>query len=541
MRSDERTRREGGAAENDRSVGETREQAPRAAGDTTPSRRHPRPARLFVAAILVIAAALAGVRAVQLRPAGDRLLEASGTIETTEVNVASQVPGRVTQLLAGEGTEVNAGQVVARLDAAEMDTLLAQARATVEAARARVVQAEEALRAQRNQTGAVVAQAQATVDVSRARVAQAEEALRAQRNQADAMVAQANAQAEAARTRVPQTQVARDWQAQQVTQQVDQASAQVAAAERAVEAARANVEAIEANLARAALDMNRAEALFRDGAIPEQQVDAARALVRALRAQRDAAAAQEAAAARQVQQAQAALRAAEANSMQVEIRQQETAIAGAQARQAEAGVQAARVAYDLVRQRQQEVTAARAALVQAQAGVRVAQVGYDVMRQREQDVAAARAALAQAEATLARVQVLYDHTILRAPMAGLVLTKNVEVGDVVAAGQRLLVIARLDQVWLRVFIPEADLARVRVGQPAEVFVDAFRGRAFPGTVTQIGQQAEFTPRNVQTREERVKLVFAVKVTVPNPDHLLKPGMPADTKVKAVARAQEERR
>jgi HlyD family secretion protein len=91
-------------------------------------------------------------------------------------------------------------------------------------------------------------------------------------------------------------------------------------------------------------------------------------------------------------------------------------------------------------------------------------------------------------------------------------------------------VARLDRVWIRVYIPEPDLPLVRVGQPAAVYVDAFPGRPFAGTVTEIGQQAEFTPRNVQTREERVKLVFAVKVTLENPERLLKPGMPADAKI-----------
>jgi HlyD family secretion protein len=400
-------------------------------------------------------------------PPEDGILKAWGTIEATEVNVASKTPGRVTQLLVAEGSEVTAGQIVARLDAAEMDAAREQARATVAAAQARV--------------------------------AQAERALLAQRNQADAAVAQAEAQIEAAQARVPQTEIAQDWQARQVTQQVSQARLQVAAAEQAVEAARANVTAIDATLLRAQQDLQRAEQLHRDGAIGAQQVDAAQAQVKALRAQRDAAAAQQAVAVRQVGQAQAALRAAEANRLQVDIRERDASIAEAQMKQAQAGLRAARVAYDLVDQRRQEV-------------------------------AATRAQLAQAQATLALVEAQYSNTILRAPMAGLVVTRSVEVGDVIGAGQRLMSVARLDRVWIRVYIPEPDLPLVRVGQPAAVYVDAFPGRPFAGTVTEIGQQAEFTPRNVQTREERVKLVFAVKVTLENPERLLKPGMPADAKI-----------
>ncbi|MDR7522072.1 MAG: efflux RND transporter periplasmic adaptor subunit [Armatimonadota bacterium] len=401
-------------------------------------------------------------------PPSPGTLRAFGTIEATEVSVASRVPGRVTQLLVAEGSEVRAGQVVARLDAAEMDAMLAQAEAAVETARARVAQAEVALRAQRTQAAAAVAQAEAQMD--------------------------------AARARVPQAEIAQDWQARQVARQVDQARAQVAAAEQAARAASANVAAIEATLVRAQQDLQRLEQLYRAGAVAAQQVDAAQAQVRVLRAQRDAAAAQEAAAERQVTQARAVLAAAEANRLQVGIRRQDTSIAAAQMRQAQAGLQAARAAYDLVRQREQEVAAARA------------------------QVAQARAAL-----DLARAQ--YDHTILRAPAAGMVVTRSAEVGDVVAAGQRLLSIARLDRVWVRVFVPEPDLAHIRVGQPADVFVDAFPHRPFAGTVTEISQQAEFTPRNVQTREERVKQVFGVRITLDNRDRVLKPGMPADAVIK----------
>jgi HlyD family secretion protein len=434
--------------------------------------------RRLLAGLVLLAVVGAGL-AIWRRASGpptQGTLRAWGTVEATELTVASKVPGRITQLLAEEGSEVTAGQVIARLDAAEMDAMLAQARASVDAARARLAQAERALSVQRRQTDAAVAQAEAQVEVARVRVHQAE--------------------------------VASDWQAQQVVRQVEQARAQVAAAERAAEAARANVAAIEANLVRSQQDLQRVEQLYREGAVGAQQVDAAQAQVKALRAQREAALAQEAAALRQVTQFEAALRAAEANRLQVGIRQHDRSIAVAQ-------------------------------LEQARAALRTARVGFDVVRQRQEEVAAARAQLAQALATLQLVQAQYDQTILRAPTAGVIVTKSAEVGDVVAAGQRLVSIARLDRVWLRVFIPEADLGRVRIGQPADVYVDAFPHRAFAGTVTEISQRAEFTPRNVQTREERVKQVFGVKITLDNPARVLKPGMPADAVIKTADRPGAE--
>jgi HlyD family secretion protein len=433
--------------------------------------------RVFILlAVLATAGGLAAWRALR-EPAAPTVLKAWGSIEVTQVYVASKVPGRIAELLVAEGATVTAGQIVARLDAAEVEAALAQARATVEAATARLAQAEEALRAQRNQAGAAVAQAEAQV--------------------------------EAARARVPQAEIAQDWQARQVTEQVAQARAQVAAAERAADAARANIAALDATLARAMQDLQRVEALFRDGAVAAQQVDAAQAQVRVLRAQREGAVAQEAAAARGVRQAEALLRAAEGNRLQVKIRQQDVAVAEAQVRQAQAGLRAARVAFDLV-------------------------------RQREQDVAAGRAQLAQAQAALDLVRAQAENTILRAPVGGTVVTKSVEVGDVVPAGQRLIAVARLDPAWIRVYIPESDLPRVRLGQPARVFVDGFPGRAYEGTVTEIGQQAEFTPRSAQTREERVKLVFAVKITLPNPDLSLKSGMPADAEILLPGGGQDAR-
>jgi HlyD family secretion protein len=112
-------------------------------------------------------------------------------------------------------------------------------------------------------------------------------------------------------------------------------------------------------------------------------------------------------------------------------------------------------------------------------------------------------------------------------MAGVVVSRSVEVGDLVAAGAPVLTVADLTRPYLRVYVAETDLGRVKVGQPVEVRVDAFPDRVFRGAVAEISDRAEFTPGNVQTREERIKLVFAVKVELSNPDGVLKPGLPAD--------------
>ncbi|MBI3997692.1 MAG: efflux RND transporter periplasmic adaptor subunit [Armatimonadetes bacterium] len=400
--------------------------------------------------------------------ADNRFIEGSGTIEATQVQIAGKMPGRVKEVLVRSGDQVKAGAVLVRFDTQEVD--------------------------------AQIAQASAAVEVARARVAQAEAALRAQRTQASSAIEQARAAERAAQARVPQADSAVTLTQEQWEQQLAQARAAVATAEAARAAATANRAAVRASLQRAEQDLARAVALYREGAVAAQAIDAARAAVDVLKAQEAAAAAQEAAAARQVEQARATLALVLASQRQVAIRQQDVSVAKAQEDQARAAAAGARSTRDLVAQRQQ-------------------------------DLAAARAALAQAEATLGYTHALAANAILTSPIDGVVLSRNIEPGEVVAAGVPLLAVADLRSVWLRIFVPEDRVARLKIGQSAEVFVDAFPNRPFAGQVSEIASQAEFTPRNVQTKQERVKLVFAVRITLDNPQGLLKPGMPADARIR----------
>ena len=112
-------------------------------------------------------------------------------------------------------------------------------------------------------------------------------------------------------------------------------------------------------------------------------------------------------------------------------------------------------------------------------------------------------------------------------MDAVVLRKNLEPGATVAPGAAVLTLVDPATIWLRGYVSEVDLGRIKLGQPARISVDAFPGQAFEARVTEIASEAEFTPRNVQTAKERVNLVFRVKLTVSQPDERLKPGMPAD--------------
>jgi multidrug resistance efflux pump len=147
-----------------------------------------------------------------------------------------------------------------------------------------------------------------------------------------------------------------------------------------------------------------------------------------------------------------------------------------------------------------------------------------------EEVALAEAQVRQAEAGVALVDARLDQLALRAPMSGTVSTRSAQVGETATAGRPLLTIINLDEVTLVLYIPENRIGRVQIGQEVEVTVDSFPERTFIGRVESIAGEAEFTPRNVQTEEERVNLVFAVDVAVPNPDRALKPGMPADATI-----------
>ncbi|MEJ2733502.1 MAG: efflux RND transporter periplasmic adaptor subunit [Anaerolineae bacterium] len=165
----------------------------------------------------------------------------------------------------------------------------------------------------------------------------------------------------------------------------------------------------------------------------------------------------------------------------------------------------------------------------AVAGVAVAKAKLDELQAgpTAEEVAVAEAQVAQARSAISALETKIEKMTLRSPIAGLVTSRSVHEGEAAIAGATLLSVANLDEVQLTVYIPEDELGRVYLGQQVEVQVDSFPGRVFTGTVSYISQQAEFTPRNVQTEEERVNMVFAVRVRLPNPDHLLKPGMPAD--------------
>jgi HlyD family secretion protein len=179
---------------------------------------------------------------------------------------------------------------------------------------------------------------------------------------------------------------------------------------------------------------------------------------------------------------------------------------------------------------------AATALKRAQATFRAAEQRYNeaVEGSRKEDIVIARANLSEAHANLGLSRVNLDYTTLSAPSNGVITVRQAELGEVVVPGTPVVTLADLDHIWLRAYIAETDLGRIRWGQEATVTTDTYPGKPYRGRVSFISSSAEFTPKSVQTYKERVTLVYRIKIDIDNPNHELKPGMPADARIDLAA-------
>ena len=175
------------------------------------------------------------------------------------------------------------------------------------------------------------------------------------------------------------------------------------------------------------------------------------------------------------------------------------------------------VARERVRAGQQRIRAAREVVSGLRAGAR------------PQEIEAARARVAVIDAQIAVLEKALSDALVISPVGGIVTQKLVDVGEIVAPRLPLVMVANLDAAWANLFVPEPMIPRVTIGQRATVFHDA-GGEGLPGTVTYVSPQAEFTPRNVQTQDERSRLVYRIKVSVDNSAGILKQGMPVDAEL-----------
>jgi HlyD family secretion protein len=441
---------------------------------------HPDPRRILPVVLLAFVA-IAAVW--YLRNASAREengpVTASGTIEAESVTVASEIGGQVDQVLAREGDAVRAGQVLVRFN----DRLLKAEQAKAEAALSQA-EANYALVA----SGPGEEQRQAAITAAESEVLASRKALDDLRNTAQVVAARTLQEIAQAKDAVDQATKRRDnliYGADQAD--IDAARAAVVLARDRLEKAQKDYAPYENksedNLIRAALLSKLSAA--------QKHYDNAVTLLNNLVAKANQL---------DLDQAQADLELAEARLVDAERR------------------------YALVKDGPDpdELALAEARLASAEARLEQAKAGpsQEQLDLAQSQVASARAALQVLETQMEKLQVA-------APIDGVVLERLIEPGEIALTGTPLLTLARLDDLMITVYVPEDRYGEIRLGQPAQVTVDSFPGEIFSAQVTRIADQAEFTPRNVQTVEGRSSTVFAIKLVIENPASLLKPGMPAD--------------
>lgn len=386
--------------------------------------------RLIPVGLLLVGVAF-GVRSWLFSPE-ETAIELSGRIEGYETDLGAKVGGRVESVTVREGDRVEAGEAIARLDAAEVQAQLEAAQASRAAAEQQVTQAQ-------SQIGVIESQIQ-------------EAQLTLQQSEGDTVG------------------------------RVNQAEAQVAGAEAQLAQARAQAQQAEAELRLARLERDRFQTLASEGAVPQQQFDEVQ--TRFETAQETVAARQAAVAAaeRQVRAAQGGLTQAETSQLNPDIR---TA----------------------------QITRLQRQLEQANA-----------------QLAAAQAEVERAIANESEVAARLDNLEILSPIDGVVVSRMVEPGEVISAGTTIVTVVNLDEVYLRGYIPEGDVGNIRVGQPAQVFLDSAPNEPLDATVIAIDTEASFTPENIYFEDDRVTQAFGLRIGIENPDGFAKPGMPADAEI-----------
>jgi len=180
--------------------------------------------------------------------------------------------------------------------------------------------------------------------------------------------------------------------------------------------------------------------------------------------------------------------------------------------------------------RQEDIAAGRAEVAKTVAAVANAEANRLELQRKEQELVARKAEIERARAQAGVSEAQVDNTVVATPTDGIVLVKSAEPGEVLAAGTSIVTIGDLEHPWLRAYIAETDLGKVKIGQKVKLTTDSYPGKIYPGRVSFIASEAEFTPKQIQTKEERVKLVYRIKIDVENSSHDLKNNMPVDAEI-----------
>lgn len=411
---------------------------------------------------------------------GDDGLTASGTIATDDIRVAPEISGKVLSIDVAEGENVGAGQVLFTLNDEVLQAQAAQAQAAVNLAAISVEAAKAQLQG---------AQVQYDLVVQQARLADLQ-------NRATAWTEDA-----------PDLFTLPGWYFED-DEILDAAQAEV-------NAAAADLESRLASLDKELQDASNDDFVAAETRLAQAQVAYAIAE-------------------QTLQQAQAA---AERDVLEPAAQEAlDAATSELEDAQLDYDRMLSTSAAEAVLEARARVAVARARLDNAMDVVASLQTGEDSLQvesaqtavsQAEMAVSQAEANLVQAQAALNLVNLSLERCTVTAPAAGTVLSLNVEVGELISAGSVVLTLGQLEQVNLIVYVPEDQYGQVNLGQQVSVSVDSYPNRVFTGEVAYISDEAEFTPRNVQTVDGRKTTVYAVKITLENMDQSLKPGMPAD--------------
>lgn len=180
--------------------------------------------------------------------------------------------------------------------------------------------------------------------------------------------------------------------------------------------------------------------------------------------------------------------------------------------------------------RQEQIQQQRAAVDRAKAALRLAETNKLDLKRRQDELSMRQAEIARARAQAGVLDVQMNDRTLVSPIAGVVMAKSAEMGEVLAAGATVVTLGELDKPWVRGYVSESNLGRVKLGKLVDVTTDSFPGKKYKGRITFISSEAEFTPKQIQTQEERQKLVYRIKIEVENPNRELKSNMPVDAEI-----------
>lgn len=432
------------------------------------------PLRRLIPIVLIVAAGV-GIWRLFLPQATADALKLSGRVEADETDIGAKVGGRIKTIAVHEGDVVKAGQLVAEISDEELPEQLRAATAQVAAAR----QDEQ--------------QARLDIDVAQSRIQEAQANLQQSKGDAQGRVAQAQSNVSTARGKLAEAQA-----------QVEQAQAQVEQATAQAEQAKAQWRQAIASLKRAKISRDRFAKLLAKGAVSQDQFDQSQTNLDTAQAS--------------VDNAQAAIGTAEAG------------IATAQSTKT-ARLSAVSAAQD-------QIAANQGGLVQTQSTqmnptIRNSQL-ETLRQQKEQAYArlvAAQAKVKTAAAAQAQIQKRLESLIIKSPIDGVVQSRPVEPGAVVATGKTLLTVINPQALYLRGFIPEGDVGKIYVGMKAKVFLDSNPKEPLTAKVMSVDTKASFTPENVYFKNDRVRQVFGIKLAISQSSKLLaKPGMPADAEI-----------